>query len=156
MEGPCLDERRLRPAPSRRDPSPLRRPRRLRILLDTHTLIWVAEEELEASAWSAIQHAVSVYVSAATIWEIEIKRATGRLRAPDDVAWLVEQSGFDELPIRFEHAIVAGRLPAFHADPFDRMLVAQARIEGLTIATADEAIRRYDVPVLPISLTPVA
>jgi PIN domain nuclease of toxin-antitoxin system len=93
----------------------------------------------------------AVFVSAATIWEIEIKRTLGRLRAPQDVAGLVDESGFERLAISFEHAREAGRLPLLHGDPFDRMLVAQARLEAMTLATGDETIKRYDVPVLDIA-----
>lgn len=92
-----------------------------------------------------------MFVSAATIWEIEIKRALDRLRAPEDTARLVDESGFERLAISFEHAREAGRLPLLHGDPFDRMLVAQARLEGMTLATADETIQRYDVPVLNVA-----
>lgn len=92
-----------------------------------------------------------MFVSAASIWEIEIKRALQELRAPMDVEALVDGSGFERLHITFAHAREAGRLPALHGDPFDRMLIAQARLEGLTLATADERLGRYDVPVLPVS-----
>jgi PIN domain nuclease of toxin-antitoxin system len=123
----------------------------VRLLLDTHALIWAAAGSLGRDAQSAIEDGAEVvFVSAATVWEIEIKRALDRLRVPDDVAGLVEQSGFQPLAIGFEHAREAGRLPPLHGDPFDRMLVAQARVEGLTLATADEAIRRYEVAVLDI------
>ncbi len=90
-------------------------------------------------------------MSAATVWEIEIKRELGRLLAPDDVAGLVDDSGFDRLPITFDHAREAGRLPMLHRDPFDRMLVAQSRLESLTLATCDEAVTRYDVPVFLVT-----
>jgi PIN domain nuclease of toxin-antitoxin system len=93
----------------------------------------------------------AVLVSAATIWEIEIKRALHKLEAPDDLARLVDESGFKRLEISYEHAREAGRLPLLHGDPFDRMLVAQARLEGLTLATADPKIKRYDVPVLDVT-----
>lgn len=73
------------------------------------------------------------------------------MRAPEDVAGLVNDSGFERLAISFEHAREAGRLPLLHGDPFDRMLVAQARLEGMTLATADETIGRYDVPVLDVA-----
>lgn len=85
------------------------------------------------------------------MWEIEIKRALGRLRAPDDVGELVDRSGFEPLAIDFAHAREAGRLPPLHPDPFDRMLIAQARLESLTLATADEEMARYDVPVLRVA-----
>jgi PIN domain nuclease of toxin-antitoxin system len=91
-----------------------------------------------------------VVVSAASIWEIEIKRALGRLRAPDDLADRCDESGFERLDITFDHAEVAGRLPFHHSDPFDRVLVAQARMEGMTLATADSALAAYDVPIFEV------
>jgi PIN domain nuclease of toxin-antitoxin system len=115
-------------------------------------LLWAAEGRLERHAQDAIKdEADAVFVSSVSVWEIEIKRAIARLRAPEDVAGLVEQSGFNPLAISFEHAREAGRLPLLHGDPFDRMLVAQARVEGLTLATADTGIGRYDVPVLAVA-----
>jgi PIN domain nuclease of toxin-antitoxin system len=123
----------------------------LRLLLDTHTLIWAAREELHDDAHKAIEEvADSVFVSAATIWEIEIKRALGRLQAPEDIIERVEESGYERLPITFEHAREAGRLPLLHGDPFDRILVAQARTEGMTLASADAALQRYDVAVFEV------
>jgi PIN domain nuclease of toxin-antitoxin system len=142
----------LRRSAAPRDPEALRRSGRLRLLLDTHTLLWAAEGRLGDDARDAIEKtADAVFVSAVTVWEIEIKRALGRLRAPDDVAGLVDESGFERLPITFEHAREAGRLPLLHGDPFDRMLVAQARVEALTLASADAAIRRYGVPALDVA-----
>lgn len=92
-----------------------------------------------------------MFVSAATIWEIEIKRALGRLTAPGDAVERVGSSGYDALPISLEHAREAGRLPLHHGDPFDRILIAQARTEGLTLASADEAMTRYGVAVLRVA-----
>lgn len=92
-----------------------------------------------------------MFVSAVTIWEIEIKRAHGRLHAPPDVIALVDGSGFERLPISLEHAREAGSLPALHKDPFDRMLVAQAHLERMTLATADARLGRYGVPVLAVA-----
>jgi len=115
-------------------------------------LIWVAKELLDPEAHKTIEESADgVLVSAATIWEIEIKRALHKLEAPDDLTGLVDESGFERLDINFAHAREAGRLPLLHGDPFDRMLVAQARLEGLTLATADANIRRYDVPVLDVA-----
>jgi PIN domain nuclease of toxin-antitoxin system len=123
----------------------------LRLLLDTHTLIWAAKEELRDDAHKVIEEvADSVFVSAATIWEIEIKRALGRLIAPGDMIERVDASGYERLPITFEHAREAGRLPLLHGDPFDRILVAQARTEGMTLASADAVLQRYDVSVLEV------
>lgn len=89
--------------------------------------------------------------SAASIWEIEIKRAGGRLETPTDAAEMVANGGFERLAISFEHARGAAHLPPHHGDPFDRMLVAQAQIEGLTLATADQELARYDVEILPVT-----
>jgi PIN domain nuclease of toxin-antitoxin system len=115
-------------------------------------LLWSSVDSLGEEARDLIERgATSVHVSAASIWEIEIKRATGRLVAPDDPVGLVRDSGFVPVPMTFEHAVEAGRLPMLHGDPFDRMLVAQARIEGLTLATADAVIGRYDVPTLLVA-----
>lgn len=124
----------------------------MRLLLDTHVLLWAAEGSLGGDVRDAIaERADVVFVSAATVWEIEIKRALRRLSAPDDVGTLVDESGFERLAIRFEHAREAGRLPQIHGDPFDRLLIAQARLERLTLATADDVMRRYDVSVLEVS-----
>jgi PIN domain nuclease of toxin-antitoxin system len=130
----------------------LRRRVRLRLLLDTHTLIWASDKRLRDETREAIEAlANTVFVSAATIWEIEIKRALDKLETAEDAVRLVDESGFERLTISYEHAREAGRLPLIHGDPFDRMLIAQARVEGLTIATADETIKRYDVPVLSVT-----
>jgi PIN domain nuclease of toxin-antitoxin system len=91
---------------------------------------------------------VAVFFSAASIWEIAIKRASGKLNVPEDLLDTMEQRGFIELPVLSRHAILAGALPSHHGDPFDRMLVAQAQSEGFTIVTRDERIAAYDVPVL--------
>jgi PIN domain nuclease of toxin-antitoxin system len=92
-----------------------------------------------------------VWVSSATLWEIEIKRATGRLDASDRLLEKIVESGFDELAVTFAHATAAGRLPPHHGDPFDRMLVAQAQLEGLTIVSDDARIGSYQVAVMPAS-----
>jgi PIN domain nuclease of toxin-antitoxin system len=87
-------------------------------------------------------------ISSASIYEIAIKQRSGKLRAPDDLLERIAEARFDELAVTFRHAALAGALPLHHTDPFDRMLVAQARIEGLTVVTADPRIAAYDVPVL--------
>jgi PIN domain nuclease of toxin-antitoxin system len=89
-----------------------------------------------------------VLISAVTAWEIAIKRALGRLKFPlDRFDDIMQRMGFDALPILPAHAIVAGGLPRHHDDPFDRMLIAQALTESLTLVSGDEAVARYDVPV---------
>ena len=89
-----------------------------------------------------------VYVSAATSWEISIKKAKGLLEAPDDMDRVVEDEGFDKLPISLFHGDQAGTLPEFHRDPFDRMLIAQAQAEGLELITVDSEIPKYSVKVI--------
>jgi PIN domain nuclease of toxin-antitoxin system len=88
-----------------------------------------------------------VFVSAATIWELAVKQAIGKLKEPADLPELVRDSGLTPVPITVEHAVVAGRLPMIHRDPFDRMLVAQARCLDLTVLTRDPYIARYAVSV---------
>jgi len=121
-----------------------------RLLLDTHVFLWwrADDTQLAAAAREAIAHAEIVAVSAASAWEAAIKARLGRLRLPEPFAKGVTDSGFSELSVRFAHAERAADLPRHHADPFDRMLVAQAQIEGLTLVTHDSSIWRYDVPVL--------
>ncbi len=89
-----------------------------------------------------------VMASAASVWELSIKHALGRLELPDDLADAIQATHLTPLPITGEHAVVAAGLPPIHRDPFDRILVAQAKIERLTIVTIDDRIGRYDVPVL--------
>ena len=119
-----------------------------RLLLDTQALLLALADdpELAPSARSAIADpANEVFVSAVSIWEIAIKRALGKLKAPGGIAALVEESGFQELVVTSFHAEQAGGLPMHHRDPFDRMLVAQAQAEGLTIVTSDRRIPQYGV-----------
>jgi PIN domain nuclease of toxin-antitoxin system len=90
-----------------------------------------------------------VFVSAVTAWEIAIKHALGRLKFPiDRFDDILRRMGFDALPILPAHAIAAGSLPRHHDDPFDRMLIAQARAEALILVSRDQAVGRYDVPIL--------
>ena len=122
----------------------------MRLLLDTHTLIWWdVGAGLKRTAQRAIREADQVYVSAASGWEIAIKASLGRLRTKRGVAEAVIESGFEELPVRLHHAAALARLPWHHRDPFDRMLVAQALVEGLTLVTRDRAFRPYGVGVIP-------
>ena len=109
-----------------------------RLLLDTHVLLWALEDspELgEKARRAVIDPRNEVFVSAINVWEITIKRSLGKLRGLDNLTTTVEDTGFTPLPITLFHAEQAGNLPMHHRDPFDRMLVAQAQAEGLTIVT---------------------
>ena len=119
----------------------------MNLLLDTHVLLWWLADsgQIAGEPAEAIERADQIWVSAASVWEIEIKRAKGKLISPDDLRWQLAEAGFRELKISAEHAEEAARLPDQHNDPFDRMLIAQARIEGLVLMTSDEAILRYQV-----------
>jgi PIN domain nuclease of toxin-antitoxin system len=121
------------------------------LLIDTHVLLWWLDDSprLGRAGRTAIADNQNfIAVSAATAWEIAIKQAAGRLEAPADLLGAIDAEGFDPLPITFPHAREAGALPRHHADPFDRMLIAQARLEALTLVTADPNIAHYDVAVL--------
>jgi PIN domain nuclease of toxin-antitoxin system len=121
------------------------------LLLDTHVVLWWLADDpsLSEKIKSRLDHEPDVYISSVTVWEVAIKQAIGKLAEPADLPERVRDSGFRELPISFEHAIAAGRLPPVHRDPFDRMLVAQARCEHLTLVTRDARCQRYEVAVLP-------
>jgi PIN domain nuclease of toxin-antitoxin system len=123
----------------------------MRLLLDTHALLWwLADEGLTDEARDAIADTDNlVMVSAASAWEISIKKALGKLSAPDDLERQVDESGFAPLSISVAHGIAAGQLPRHHDDPFDRMLIAQAYAEGLTIVTRDKRFAEYNVAMLP-------
>ncbi len=125
----------------------------MRLLLDTHVLLWWLADDpaLSEQARQLIANEPEVFVSAASAWEIAIKRALGKLEAPEDLLEVLDTGGIVRLPIDFEHAITAGALPRHHDDPFDRMLVAQAQREGLALMTSDARIARYAVAVLPAS-----
>ena len=123
-------------------------------LLDTHIVLWWLSDDplLPSAAREAIASADSeVLVSAATAWEIALKQAAGRLEAPADLLEAVEANDFETLPITAAHAIAAGALPPHHSDPFDRMLIAQARAESLTLISVDIRFPRYDVELLSLS-----
>ena len=122
----------------------------MRLLLDTHVLLWwMADRRLSRRAHAAIADpANQVLVSAATAWEMSIKQALGRLDVPADLPAQLEANGFVALPITVGHGLAAGALPRHHDDPFDRMLIAQALVEDLTVASRDERFAAYGVTVL--------
>jgi len=120
-------------------------------LADTHALLWWLADDarLSASAREVIATGdIPVHFSAASVWEAEIKSAIGKLAVGEDLLGALEADGFLELPMTARHAIEAARLPLRHRDPFDRMLVAQARLEGLDIITGDPKIADYGASVL--------
>jgi PIN domain nuclease of toxin-antitoxin system len=119
------------------------------VLLDTHVLIWWDEgRRIAAKARQAIEEADAVYVSAASAWEVAIKTALGRLRSTRTVEEAASDSGFLELPVTFRHAERVTGLPPHHRDPFDRMLVAHATVEELTLVTRDPVFARYGVALI--------
>ena len=121
----------------------------MNLLLDTHVLLWWLEDNptLLKKAKKAIADGGNVVcVSTAVIWEIRIKQALGKLEIPDNFRTILEQQAFEMLPITADHAHLIGELPSHHRDPFDRMLIAQALFEGLTLVTRDSRFNRYKVP----------
>jgi PIN domain nuclease of toxin-antitoxin system len=123
----------------------------MRLLVDTHVVIWWLADDaaLGDDIKTKLDHEPDVFLSPATIWEVAIKQAIGKLKEPTDLPERIRDSGFRELPITSQHALSAGRLPLIHKDPFDRMLIAQARCEELTLVTGDPEILKYDVSLLP-------
>jgi PIN domain nuclease of toxin-antitoxin system len=122
------------------------------LLLDTHVVLWwlSADRRLPDEVKQRLDDDADVWVSAVTIWEIATKQSIGKLDAPRPLSEAVAQGGFQELPITFKHAVAAGNLPLLHRDPFDRMLVAQAGHEQLTLVTGDPQIHRYEVDLLKV------
>ncbi|MET8282561.1 type II toxin-antitoxin system VapC family toxin [Micromonospora sp. NPDC005174] len=124
----------------------------MNLLLDTHVALWAitGDPTLGTELLDRLRHEPDIFLSPVTLWEITIKQSTGKLAGPPDLAERVRDMGFRELPVTHVHAIAAGRLPSHHRDPFDRMLVAQAITEGLTLASRDPSIALYDVDVLKV------
>ncbi|MEX2284209.1 MAG: type II toxin-antitoxin system VapC family toxin [Gemmatimonadota bacterium] len=117
------------------------------LLLDTEVLIWwdTNDPRLGGNARAAIQNAREVFVSAASAWEIVIKAALGKLQTTRSAADAVAEGGFRELPIAFDHAEAVSALPLHHSDPFDRLIIAAAAVEGCAVVTSDEKFRLYEV-----------
>lgn len=124
----------------------------MNLLLDTHVLLWWLRDDprLGVRARDVIADpGTTVYLSPVVMWEIRIKQAIGKLDVPLDFRAVVDAQGFTELPLTIDHTDALDALPMHHRDPFDRMLIAQARSEGLTLITADDSFRTYEVPVVP-------
>ncbi len=128
----------------------------MRLLLDTHLLLWAAGEprRLSRKARTAIADpANTLFFSAASLWEVAIKSSLGRADFQVDAVRLLRglaENGYEELPVTGRHAAEVTHLPGLHSDPFDRMLVAQARAEGLLLLTADDQVAQYRTPVLRV------
>lgn len=127
----------------------------MNLLLDTHALIWFLEDDPQLSlhARSAISDASNrCHVSDATVWEMAIKQSLGKLTSPKPLEMLfpsgIQQLGFHILPIRHAHLHQIVRLPFHHRDPFDRLLIAQCKVEGMTMITRDPHFHDYGIPVL--------
>jgi len=123
----------------------------MNLFLDTHVLLWWLDDDssLSERARIAISNTDNlIVVSAAVIWEIRIKQALGKLKIVPDFFAVVKQQGFEMLSITSDHAYAVGDLPKYHRDPFDRILIAQAKLEGLTLVTHDAIFKKYEVPIL--------
>lgn len=123
----------------------------MNLLLDSHALLWAlaAPEKLSVAASREIANPSNlVYFSPASVWELELKRARGKIELPELWVEAVGRAGFLELAITSAHAVAAGRLPWHHQDPFDRMLVAQAREHGLQLVSRDRIAAAYGIPLL--------
>ena len=123
-----------------------------RLLLDTHVWLWwqADDKQLGPRIREAIRDASEVRFSAASAWEIAVKTGLGKLRLPPDadIDDELKHEGFAALSVTVQHAAIVRTLPALHRDPFDRMLVAQALAEGLTLVTADPALQPYGIAVI--------
>jgi PIN domain nuclease of toxin-antitoxin system len=119
----------------------------VRLLLDTHVVLWWSQNSprLKSAARRLIAEADEVFVSAASAWEVSLKVALGKLTVPGPLLEAVVASGFSPLPIDFGHAEAVKDLPPLHADPFDRMLIAQAQVERLHLVSADRPLAAYPV-----------
>jgi PIN domain nuclease of toxin-antitoxin system len=126
----------------------------LRLLLDTQAVLWsfLDKSRLSPTASEAIAaEANDVFVSVVSVWEIEIKRAKRKLHVPFDLEAELAAERFEPLLVTMPHARAVEALPRHHRDPFDRMLIAQATLEGMALVTSDRLLRRYPVATLPAS-----
>ncbi len=123
----------------------------MKLLLDTHILFWALTDPKKLSNHTREQITSSenlAYVSLISPWELQIKETTGKLRLPDNLFEEIEIVGFELLPISLNHIKTLRYLPLIHRDPFDRMLVAQAQCEQMTLVTRDQEILKYEVTFL--------
>jgi len=126
----------------------------VKLLLDTHVALWVVSEPdaLTVSAREAIAGAEEIHLSVVSPWELVIKSALGKIDLRRPVEFIVKELerefGAESLGVSLAHVLEVGRLPPHHGDPFDRLLIAQARVEGLTVVTRDHVFAQYDVPLV--------
>jgi PIN domain nuclease of toxin-antitoxin system len=122
----------------------------MKLLLDTHVVLWWVRDDrrLKPAARKAIAHADIVWVSAVTALEVALKVSLRRLRVSEPISVTVLADDFTELAVTMRHADELERVPLLHGDPFDRTLIAQARVEGATIVTHDRALAAYGVPMI--------
>ena len=123
----------------------------MRLLVDTHAALWLltGDKRLGEEAARQLRDGTNqLLLSAAVVWEVAVKRSLGKLEAPADFAATILAGGAQELAITLDHAAAIERLPWHHRDPFDRLLVAQAQIEGATLVSGDPALQPYGVPVV--------
>lgn len=128
----------------------------MNLLLDTHVFLqyFMQPKKIRRSTFTTIEGGIGlIYISAASIWEITIKHALRKLTVPGELSQYVRhrmsEANFAELPIVIDHALSLRNLPPHHSDPFDRILIAQAQVEGLALVTHDKQIRKYEVRTLP-------
>jgi PIN domain nuclease of toxin-antitoxin system len=127
----------------------------MKYLLDTHTFLWwnMDDPQLSSNVKEIIGDGSNeIFLSAASAWDIAIKTARGRLTLPEDPAHYItnriSMHGFQALPVQIHHAVQVYKLPNHHADPFDRLLIAQSQIESMPLLSLDENIRKYDIEVV--------
>ncbi|GAB4240891.1 MAG: type II toxin-antitoxin system VapC family toxin [Stanieria sp.] len=123
----------------------------MKLLLDTHTLIWwlTNHPTLSQAAKKAISNQDNlVFISAASAWEIAIKKSLGKLTAPDDLEVQIENNNFQPLPITITHGLAIEKLPNHHNDPFDRIIIVQAISESMTVVTRDKKFNLYNISII--------
>jgi PIN domain nuclease of toxin-antitoxin system len=123
----------------------------MNLLLDTHVLLWWLDDHpsLGEEARREISNGNNLtFISAVVIWEIRIKESLGKLEIPSGFRRTIENQGFEMLAITTDHAHAVANLPAYHRDPFDGMLIAQARLEGFTVVTRDKIFDKYGIPII--------
>lgn len=122
-----------------------------KFLIDTHIFIWSMEKNkiLSQKIFSILKNPQnSIYISVASIWEIIIKTGKKKLKSPDDFEKVINSVGFNIIPIKLDHVLAIKSLPHFHTDPFDRLLIAQAQVENLTLISSDPKIAKYKINLL--------